>query len=317
MPHTNILLESGTNELEIVEFYMNEAPRKGGEGFERSYYGINVAKVLEILRMPDLTELPEISHPAVLGAFNLRNRIIPLVDLGAWLRKKIVETEAPKIIVTEFNKVTTAFRVSGVTRIHRVSWGNVESPNFYVSSLAANSITGVVKIKDRIIYILDMEKIVAELSPQHLSSSFADDELRARLLGKRPKLLVVDDSALARNVVRDLLVDVGARVTLATNGREALETLQGWKREAVESGRPITDFVNAVVSDVEMPVMDGHSLTLRIKEDAVLRGLPVVLCSSIVSSTLAHKGESVGADAQISKADMQNLPGALAGLLPA
>ncbi|MGE4292553.1 MAG: chemotaxis protein [Desulfovibrio sp.] len=315
MPQTNILLESGTNELEIVEFYMNEVPRKGGEGFERGYYGINVAKVLEILRMPELTELPEISHPAVLGAFNLRNRIIPLVDLGSWLRKNIAEIEAPKVIVTEFNKVTTAFRVSGVTRIHRVSWSNVESPNVYVSSLAANSITGVVKIEDRIIYILDMEKIVAELSPRRPASGMVDDALREQLRRARPRLLVVDDSSLVRNMLRDLLMDVGARVSLASNGSEALEILLGWKRDAVESGKPITAFVNGVVSDVEMPVMDGHSLTLRIKEDQVLRRLPVVLCSSIVSQTLFHKGESVGADAQVSKADMQELPETLAKLL--
>lgn len=315
MPQTNILLESGTNELELVEFYMNEVPRKSGEGFERSYYGINVAKVLEILRMPVLTDLPEISHPAVLGAFNLRNRIIPMVDLGCWLGKKIVETEAPKIIVTEFNKITTAFKVSGVTRIHRVSWGNVESPNFYVSSLASNSITGVVKIEDRIIYILDMEKIVAELSPKQQPTGMVDDEVRDGLRKRRFRVLVVDDSALARNVFRDLLMDVGARVTLATNGRQALETLQGWKREAMETGKPLSAFVDVVVSDVEMPIMDGHSLTLKIKEDSVLRALPVVLCSSIVSETLAHKGESVGADAQVSKAEMQNLPAVVQRLL--
>lgn len=315
MPQTNILLDSGTNELEIVEFYMNEVPRKGGEGFERSYYGINVAKVLEILRLPELTELPEISHPAVLGAFNLRDRIIPLVDLGAWLHKNIVRSDAPKVIVTQFNRITTAFLVSGVTRIHRVSWSGVEAPNVYVSSLAANSITGVVKIEGRIIYLLDMEKIVAELSPQTAPPAPTDETLRERLRRERPRLLVVDDSTLARNLLRDLLVELGAHVTLATNGRQALELLQGWKREAVQSGRPITEYVRAVISDVEMPVMDGHSLTARIREDQILRRLPVVLCSSISSGTLRQQGEAAGADAQISKTEMQTLPEALGRLL--
>jgi two-component system chemotaxis response regulator CheV len=315
MSQNNILLESGTNELEIVEFYMSEKPRRGRADVEHSYYGINVAKVLEILRVPELSDLPEISHEAVLGAFNLRNRIIPLVDLGRCLRKDVVESEAPKVIVTEFNKTTTAFLVSGVTRIHRVSWSQVESPNRYVASLASNSITGVVKIKDRIIYLLDMEKIVGELSPaaeiSALEAPDAVEELRAR----RVRVLVADDSSLARNMMRDLLVEAGVRVTLASNGREALEQLQDWKRQAAAAGEPLGQWVQAVISDVEMPVMDGHTLTRRIKEDPVLRHVPVVLCSSIVSQNLEHKGESVGADAQLSKADIHELPEVLLRVL--
>jgi two-component system chemotaxis response regulator CheV len=160
---TNILLEAGTNELEIVEFYLEE-PQGVGEESYKGYYGVNVAKVLEIIRMPKITEMPQVSHPSVLGAFNLRNQIIPLVDLGQWLKKEHGDKEPPKVIVGEFNNVTTAFLVSGVTRIHRISWEEVEAPNRYMSSLASNSITGWC-LEGRIIFILDLEKIVAELNP--------------------------------------------------------------------------------------------------------------------------------------------------------
>lgn len=150
---TDILLEAGTNELEIVEFYLEEEPKeddtvelneKDGEEKEgrkksrKGYYGVNVAKVLEIIRMPKITEMPEVSHESVLGAFNLRSRIIPLLDLSKWLKKKRVENEPPKAIVTEFNQVTSAFMVSGVTRIHRISWEDVEAPNKYVSALSSD-----------------------------------------------------------------------------------------------------------------------------------------------------------------------------------
>ena len=314
MAQTNILLEAGTNELEIVEFYINEPGRDGDAETYRTYYGINVAKVLEIIRMPDLTDMPDVSHPAVLGAFNLRDRIIPLIDLELWLKKRKVDNEPPKVIVTEFNKITTAFLVSGVTRIHRISWGEVEAPNRYVSSLASDSITGVVKLEGRIVFILDMEKIVGELNPQ----VGADDvglAVRDRLVGRNLKALVVDDSGMVRKMVGRLLEKAGFTVTLADNGRTALELLERWRDEAKELERDVSEYVNVVISDVEMPVVDGHSLTRRIKEDLVLRRLPVVLLSSIVSDSLLHKGASVGADDQISKADIGELVDRVAALV--
>lgn len=315
MSRRSILLESGTNELEIVEFYMTEEPRAEGGASVSTYYGINVAKVLEILRVPELTDLPEISHPAVLGAFTLRDRIIPLVDLGKWLRKKLIPSEAAKVIVTEFNKTSTAFLVSGVTRIHRLSWEDVESPNLYVSSLASNSITGVVKIEGRIIYLLDMEKIVADLCPERCDPVQEAEDVREALSRRGARVLVVDDSLLARGMMRDHLTQAGVRVTQAKNGREALERLLSWAKEAAKRGEPLSHYVHAVVSDVEMPVMDGHSLTKQIKERSELRELPVLLCSSIVSENLEHKGQAVGADAQLSKADMAQLPEVLLELL--
>lgn len=302
---TDILLEAGTNELEIVEFYLEEEPREDTVGDSyKAFYGVNVAKVLEIIRMPEVTEMPEVSHPAVLGAFNLRSRIIPLLDLAQWLKKKRIEKEPPKVIVTEFNNVTSAFMVSGVTRIHRISWEDVEAPNKYVSALSSDSITGVVKFSDRMVFILDLERIVAELNPS-LKLKFDDNVTFDEHSGYRA--LITDDSPLIREMIRDLLRQAGFQVEKTNNGRECWDRLMELKERATEEDRPITDYVQVIISDIEMPMMDGHSLTKRVKEDPVLRDLPVILFSSLITDKLRHKGESVGADDQISKPEITQL----------
>ena len=341
MAQTNILLEAGTNELEVVEFYLDEilpngvvpeglqpaqelanayaakeAEEKGGEPtVYRGYYGVNVAKVLEIIRMPKVTELPEVQHPCVLGAFNLRSRIIPLVDLAMWLGKTGVPSPDAKNIVTEFNNVTTAFMVSGVNRIHRISWEEVEPPNRYVAVVTQSTIVGVVKLEGRIVFLLDLEKIVANLNPKlglHLKDLGDDWDA-----SKGYRALITDDSALVREMQRDLLEKAGFKVVITTNGREAWEQLLSYKRMVEEEGRPLSDFVQVVVSDIEMPVMDGLNLTLRIKEDPLLKHLPVLLFSSLITDKLRHKGESVGADGQISKPEVGNLARRAAALIEA
>lgn len=304
MSQTNILLEAGTNELEIVEFFLDE-PGDDGKPY-RGYYGVNVAKVLEIIQMPKITSLPEVQDPSVLGAFNLRSHIIPLVDLSLWLGKAPVEhREAPKVIVTEFNSVTTAFQVAGVNRIHRISWEEVEPPNKYVAAVTQSTIVGVVKLEGRIVFLLDLEKIVANLNPKlGLNLNSLGDDWDA---SKGYRALISDDSALVREMQRDLLEKAGFKVVSTTNGREAWEQLLEYKRMVEEEGRPLADFVQVVVSDIEMPVMDGLNLTLRIKEDPLLKHLPVLLFSSLITDKLRHKGESVGADGQISKPEVGSL----------
>jgi len=304
MAQTKILLESGTNEVEIVEFHLDEARPAGRY---RGYYGINVAKVLEILQLPELTDMPEVSHPAVLGAFNLRREIIPLVDLAAWLGKKRDESEPPKVIVTEFNRTKSAFLVSGVTRIHRINWGQVEAPTGYVSSLSVNSITGVVKLAGRIVFILDMEKICSDLDPDANPVPEPAEDIRREMDSRQVKALVADDSAMARRMIAGILEKAGFTVHQVENGDQAWRYLTNARRKAAERGRPLSDHVDIVVSDIEMPIMDGHSLTRLIKEDPLLKDLPVVLCSSIITETLHHKGVAVGADDQISKAELGEL----------
>ena len=311
---TNILLESGTNELEIVEFYIEEASRASDGESYKGYYGVNVAKVLEIMQKPKITEMPEVSHPSVLGAFNLRSKVIPLVDLAMWLGKKRVEKEPPKVIVTEFNKVTSAFLVSGVTRIHRISWEEVEAPNRYVAALSSNSITGVVKLEGRIVFILDLEKIVAELNP---SLALRLDDNVDWDTDAHYRALVADDSSMVREMMTDLLTKANFQAECCNNGKECWDRLQEFKQKCEAESRPVTDFVQVVVSDIEMPAMDGHNLTKRIKDDPVLRKLPVILFSSLITDKLRHKGDAVGADDQISKPEITQLAKRAAALIQA
>lgn len=329
MAQTNILLEAGTNELEVVEFYLDErlptmeagpdalngqGASLAGAGQYRGYYGINVAKVLEIIRMPKITELPEVQHPSVLGAFNLRSRIITLVDLAVWLGKDHAPcTEEPKTIVTEFNNVTTAFMVSGVNRIHRISWEQVQPPNAYMASVSSNTIVGVVRLENRIVFLLDLEKVVASLNPR--LSLRLDDLGDDWVADAGYRALVADDSALIREMQRDLLEKAGFRVIITTNGREAWDCLSAFKRRIEEEQRPLSDFVQVVVSDIEMPIMDGLNLTSRIKNDPVLKQLPVLLFSSLITDKLRHKGNSVGADGQISKPEVAQLAKRAAALI--
>ncbi|WP_243362403.1 chemotaxis protein [Fundidesulfovibrio terrae] len=306
MSQTNILLESGTNELEIVEFYIDEETDDGG--IYRSYFGVNVAKVLEIIRKPKVTEMPSTPHPAVKGTFNLRSRIIPLIDLSIWLGKRMVQTEAPKVIVSEFNNITNAFLVSGVTRIHRLSWEQVEPPSGYVASFSGNSFTGVVKFEDRIVLLLDMEKIIWDLNPSLAMHEDPDKVTKVQATDEIfYRALVVDDSASIRKLIVSTLLRDGYEVEQDINGQKAWERLVEIKQRSVDEGRDVLEIVNLVVSDIEMPAMDGHNLCKRIKDDPVLRDIPVILFSSLINDKLYHKGEAVGADDQITKPEISTL----------
>ena len=158
----NSLLTPKNNELEIIEFLIEESLPDGSTYV--GSYGINVAKVLEIIRMPAVTSMPNASHPSSLGTFNLRGKVLPLVDLGAWLGKTLVKNPTNKVLVTEFCGVQAAFLVSAVTSIHRLTWDQIEPPNHHVQSYSQSSITGVLRINERVLFILDMEKILADFA---------------------------------------------------------------------------------------------------------------------------------------------------------
>ncbi|MDR2503337.1 MAG: chemotaxis protein [Deltaproteobacteria bacterium] len=300
MSQTNILLEAGTNELEIVEFHLDEKDPK--EGVYKGYYGVNVAKVLEIIRMPKVTEMPEVRHKSVLGAFNLRSQIIPLVDLSVWLGKeRASSTEEAKVVVTEFNSVNTAFLVSGVNRIHRISWEEVEAPNAYVSAITNNSVNGVVKMDGRIIFLLDLERIVSDLNPQLALRLDSKVDWSG---SKGYRALVADDSTVIREMIKSLMQKAGFHVEAVNNGKEGWERLTSIKTRCEKEERPLSDFVHVVISDIEMPQMDGHNFCRRIKEDPLLKSLPVILFSSLITDKLRHKGLSVGADDQVAKPEI-------------
>ncbi|MFP4167503.1 MAG: chemotaxis protein [Desulfonatronovibrionaceae bacterium] len=301
MEQTNILLESGTNELEIVEFFIDEDE----DSRYRGYYGVNVAKVLEIIRRPKkITEMPNAPHPAVLGAFKQRSGIIPLVDLSLWMGKPKITNPDAKIVVTEFNEITNGFLVSGVNRIHRVSWEDVEPPGEYVSMFSDHSVIGVVRIEERIIFLVDLEKIVGEIHPE---STLKQDEDLGDYSEQEYTALVVDDSSLLRKMLVAMLEKAGFRVLEKTHGKEAWECVKEIKERAEKESRPVSGYLNIVISDIEMPTMDGFSLTKNIKDDPGLKNLPVILFSSLISEKLRHKGRAVGADDQISKPEVGEL----------
>ncbi|OXS28411.1 MAG: chemotaxis protein CheV [Desulfovibrio sp. MES5] len=300
MAQTNILLETGTNELEIVEFYVNQ------DGYE-AHYGLNVAKVVEIGRRQPVTAMPEMRHKALLGAFLHRNgRIVPLIDMARFLGSAPITNEDAKVIVTEFNGVCTGFLVSGVNRIYRLSWTDVEAPGQFLQNMSRSSVTGVVRLEERVIFLLDLEAIVAELHPA-MALRFDTADMGASD-GKTYTILHVDDSSSIRSLLLDLLNKEGRfKVEQRVNGQEAWDYLQTVRNRCEAENRPISDFLQGIITDIEMPAMDGLALCKRIKEDPVLKKLPVAIFSSMINESLARKCVLVGADAQYTKPDLKAL----------
>lgn len=300
MSQTQILLEVGTNELELVEFYIDEP-----DGY-RGYYGINVSKVVEISRSQPITAMPQMPHPSVLGAFPFRDgRIVPLIDISKFLNKGGVASDDPRIIITEFNRTHTAFLVSGVTRIHRISWKQVEAPTPLLLEISGGSITAVVRLEGRVVFVLDAEAIVAAMNP---SLSVRMDETPPAIPDKKYHIIHADDSVSIRRLVLDLLKKEGRfDVTQANDGEEAWKLLLKYKEEAQARDIPVTDLVQGIISDIEMPNLDGLTLCRYIKEDHALKELPVAMFSSLISNSMALKCESVGADAQYAKPDLQGI----------
>ncbi|MEF2144226.1 MAG: chemotaxis protein [Desulfovibrionaceae bacterium] len=306
MSQNTILLEAGTNELELVEFYIDEFHPETGQPY-RGHYGINVAKVLEILRPPHVAPLPDRPHECVLGAFELRQSIIPLVDLSMLMGMHSNHPADCRVIISEFNNVRTGFLVSGVTRIHRISWQEIEQPGEQLAHFSSDNITGVVRLQDHLLLVLDMEKLVADLSPA-TAMRVQEQELDALSSSHHQyRALVADDSESIRKLMHTVLTRAGFDVMVTHNGQEAWETLQAAKTQASADGQSILDWYDVVVSDIEMPAMDGHTLCKKIKEDPFLRALPVMLFSSLITDALQHKGDSVGADGQIAKPEINAL----------
>ncbi|MBD5641904.1 MAG: chemotaxis protein CheV [Desulfovibrio sp.] len=294
------------NELEIIEFLLDEKLPDGKD--YTGHYAINVAKVLEIIRMPQVTAMPGTQDPSIMGTFNLRGKVLPLLNLAAWLGKDMRRGPSDKVLVTEFSGVRTAFLVSSVASIHRLAWDRIEPPNRYVQAFSRDSITGILRIKERVLFILDMEKIMASLD-KSLDMSTMQPEAPVEM-PEHVRLLLADDSSSLRKIVKSFLEKSGYQVTTASNGREAWEYLsnlaQSQSGQKVDS-HEINQLVDLVISDIEMPEMDGHALTSKIRENPALKKLPVVLFSSLITDALRAKGIKVGADHQVNKPDLAGL----------
>lgn len=286
-----ILLETGTNEFEIVEFKVGNVS-----------YGINVAKVREVINLVPITEMPN-SHHYVDGVFTLRGNLMPLVNLARCLGSKGEVPNNQNIIVSELNNYFVGFLVDEVSRIHRVSWSIMEPPPNITSS---NLVVGVIKMDGRIVIILDFEKIVAEINPEINVKLTTVPESTVAMQEKRKtkKVMVAEDSAMLRELLISTLHDSGyTNVTAYKNGKDAWDALT----ELADTGVPIAENVHILITDIEMPQMDGHHLIKRIRENRDLSKLPILIFSSLINEEMRRKGEAVGANGQASKPEIAKL----------
>ncbi|ATP39180.1 chemotaxis protein CheV [Solibacillus sp. R5-41] len=286
-----ILLESGTNELEIVEFEV-----------ANNKFGINVIKVKEIIQPIPVTFIPHV-HPHVEGIIQLRGEVLPVVDMLKVLGIP-TDNRSPqqKYIVAEFNKQRVVFHVDNVTQIHRISWDQIEKPSDMYQG-GTSQVIGVIKRNDEMILLLDFERIMVDINPE---SSISVDAVKK--LGKRErtekKVVIAEDSPLLRKLLFDTMNEAGyVNTEFFENGRDAYEYLEA----LVKADKNIENHVQMVVTDIEMPQMDGHHLTKKIKEHTDLKKLPVIIFSSLITDDLRHKGDQVGAEEQISKPEIAEL----------
>ena len=282
-----ILLESGTNELEIVEFCIDD-------GDTPMYCGVNVAKVREIIMKPPLRSA--ISAPqSVAGMITLRDKVLPVIDLAQILGQNPAN-EAKRIVVLEFNRVVIGVLVNSVSRIYRLSWEQIEAPQAMASGAY---ITGLVKMEDRIILILDFERIIAEMYQEGAVRALGSNDLLAHD-GRGKKILVADDSTFIRLQICTSLRSAGYTVEEATNGEEAWNYID----RSLSDG---TFDIDAVITDVEMPKMDGLHLVTLIRGKEVLAGLPVYVFSSLASDDNIKKWEKLAINGVLTKPDLPKL----------
>lgn len=280
----NILLESGTNELEVLEFMV------GNQSF-----GINIAKVNEIMNYQPMIPVPD-SPPEFEGVFTPRDKVISVIDLHKVLNKESADSSHDLLIICNFNQMDVGFHVSSVKGIQRISWEDIEKPPRISGDGMNNIATGIAKLSDRIILILDFEKIVSDINRSAVIDTSGATEVDASKANKH--IVIAEDSPFLNTLIQNTLGDAGYRnIVSFENGKDAWDYISGHKNLDGD----ILEHISCLISDIEMPQMDGHNLTKRIKDDEVLRRIPVYLFSSLINEQMRVKGDSVGADAQFSK----------------
>lgn len=286
---TKILLENGTNELEVLEFIL-----------AGNSYGINVAKVKEIIPYQPVTPVPN-AHPSIEGIFMPRETMITAIDLKNCLQRGECSSSG-LFIITNFNKLDIAFHVDNVVGIHRVSWRDIIKPDATVSTTEEGISTGIIKYDEKLIIILDFEKIVSDINPETGLKVTDIDELGERQRSDVP-ILIAEDSVLLNKLIVDSLKRAGYYNLIHTkNGQEAYDVIQKCKEEG-----SLKEHVQCIITDIEMPLMDGHRLTKLVKEDPETADIPIVIFSSLVNDEMKRKGEALGANAQLSKPEIGNL----------
>ncbi|MBS7370582.1 MAG: chemotaxis protein CheV [Oscillospiraceae bacterium] len=287
---SNILLESGTNELEVLEFVVGEQS-----------FGINIAKVTEIMQYRPVIPVPD-SPPEFEGVFTPRDKVISVLNLHTVLHKTSSDPERDLLIICHFNNMDVGFHVSSVKGIQRISWEDIEKPPAISGDGTNNIATGIAKFKDRIILILDVEKIVCDINRTAVIDTQGMGSVSTENSTKH--IVIAEDSPFLNKLIVDALNEAGFKnVVSFDNGSDAWEYISAHK----SLGSNIRSEIACLISDIEMPKMDGHRLTKLIKDDEVLQNIPVYLFSSLINEQMRVKGESVGADAQFSKPQIANL----------
>ena len=286
-----ILLESGTNEIEIMKFTIQ------GE-----FYGINVAKVKEIMMAEKVKAMPH-AHPAVEGIFKPRDTLITVIDLGFYLTDECLEHKPRDLfIVTNFNKMTVAFRVQSIEGISRISWNDIQKPDKTLSHGEEGVATGIAQCAGELVTILDFEKIVAEIAPETTIQLSEVDQMGDRPICSNP-LVIAEDSILLQKMIDEALERAGfTNVKNFNNGQEAWDYL-----DSIKGDSDLYEKVNLIITDIEMPKMNGHRLTKLVKDDPRLKCLPVVIFSSLIDDQMRVKGQALGADEQLTKPEIGNL----------
>jgi two-component system chemotaxis response regulator CheV len=291
MADTEILLESGTNEIEIMQFTIF------GE-----LYGINVAKVREIMMADKVKPIPH-SHEAVEGIFKPREILMTVINLPKYLTGEVADTKDRDLfIITNFNKMDIAFRVHTVVGISRISWEDIQKPDKTITSGDDGVATGIAQCNGNLVTILDFEKIVAEIAPETSIQVEEIDKLGDRI-AREHSIILAEDSILLTKMIKDSLIRAGyANIKNFNNGKEAWEYLLSVKNEP-----DFDDRAALLITDIEMPEMDGHRLTKLVKDDEVMKRIPVIIFSSLINAEMRIKGKQLGADEQLSKPEIGRL----------
>ena len=293
----NILLESGTNELEILEFTIGN-----------NSYGINVAKVKEILPFTRITPIPN-SHPSIEGIFMPRDVIITAIDLAKALKVSVERSQEDMLVITNFNQLDIAFHVQKVLGIHRISWADIVKPDDTINRNGTAVATGIIRRDKKLIVILDFERIVEDICPETSLKVSEIDKLTDR--GRNDThILIAEDSALLMKLITESLHKAGyTNVHRANNGKEAYEYLERIREEGSENT------VECLITDIEMPIMDGHRLIKLVRDNKYYNELPIIIFSSLINEDMKRKGEMLGANVQISKPEIGQLVGIIDGLV--
>ncbi|EEG07635.1 chemotaxis protein [Pseudogulbenkiania ferrooxidans] len=288
---------AGTNKLEILLFSLGEDQRTG----RKEVFGINVFKVREVMRTPEITSAPEMPS-SVEGMVSLRGALVPIIDLAKYAG--IVTEKKPEImIVTEYNGHTQGFLVEAVDTILRLDWSAMRVPPEMITNRMGGLVTAVTELNNTLVMMMDVEKVLAETSLTDDAHHF----LNIEPIKEERMIFFADDSVVARKQIERTLEAMNVKYAYAINGMRAWDELQRMAAQADLSGRKLCDIVNLVLTDVEMPEMDGYMLTKLIKSDPRFAGIPVLMHSSLSGNSNQKLGESVGVDSYVSKFEAQKL----------